>query len=251
MGSSLSYRGDQVDFHIIEFCQELILCCIPAYQNIYFKDQSELSDIFNNLTIEQISSAFSSQKMQQKVNLEILQKCNIAFNDPELIIFINSLLHDKTFFALNQFGVQKRYLTKALIDKALKKHLTKVMPKEFHFLIQNPYFLKFINVLFLPLQKHLILSTIEQFFEFSGCDKNPLYDHLNIHYEEYEKVRHFINLGRKKYLNLLIKYKNDPEYQVIRTFKSFNKELKKSKTFTRHKKSLDDTNDTIDELFMN
>ena len=52
-------------------------------------------------------------------------------------------------------------MTKKVIDKALKKHLLKVMPKEFKFLANNIYFIAYINEIFLPLEKDRIISTLK------------------------------------------------------------------------------------------
>ena len=107
MGSRLSYTGDKRDENIIDLCQKLIMSCIPGYKTINFSSPEEQSLFFTSLTQEQIDSAFSSEKWQFRMYLEILQRCNIAYNDPELIVFIESLLHDKTFFALNKKGIEK------------------------------------------------------------------------------------------------------------------------------------------------
>lgn len=248
MGSRLSYKGDQMDYGIIEFCQELILCCIPEFEHKNFKTQKDISDYFDGLSDEKINAAFSSKKMEYKLILEILQHCNIAYNEPTLLIFIQSLLHDKTFYALNKKGNTKRILTKRLIDKALKNHLLKVVPKELAFLIKNQYFIKYINEFFLPLEKNRIIITIEKFFDLSQCEKNSLYSKLNINYEEYEKARNIINTFRNKYKNTLEKYKSDPEYQTIEQTQSLHNKIKKCKTMIKDGKSLDDT---TDELFIN
>ena len=128
MGSRLSYRGDKKDQDIIDLCQKLILSCVPNYKTIRFSSIEEQSLFFQALSQDQIDSALSSEKWQFRIYLEILQRCNIAYNDPELIVFIESLLHDKTFFALNKKGIEKRLFTKKLIDRELKKHLLKVSP---------------------------------------------------------------------------------------------------------------------------
>ena len=175
MGSRLSYRGDQKDLDIIDLCRKLILSCIPGFKSVHFSNQNDENLFFESLSDEQINLAFSSKKMQYQLYLEILQRCNIAYNEPNLLIFIESLLHDKTFFYLNKKGTMKRYLTKLLIDKALRKHLYEVVPKEFRFLINNKYFISYINELFLPLEKNRIIITIEKFFEISLFEKNSLY----------------------------------------------------------------------------
>ena len=144
MGSRLSYRGGQKDLDIIDLCRKLILSCIPGFKSIHFSNQKDENLFFENLSDEQINLAFSSKKMQYQLYLEILQRCNIAYNDPVLLIFIESLLHDKAFFDLNKKGIMKRYMTKMLIDKALRKHLFEVVPKEFRFLINNKYFICYI-----------------------------------------------------------------------------------------------------------
>ena len=240
MGSRLSYKGDQTDLLIIELCQELILCCIPEYKDKHFKTQKEMSDYFDNLTNEQINLAFSSKKMEYRLMLEILQHCNIAYNEPILLPFIQSLLYDKTFFSLTKQGNIKRILTKRLIDKSLKNHLLKVLPKEFKFLVKNEYFLKYINELFLPLEKNRIIITIEKFFELSVYDKNSLYNNLDINYDNYEKVRNYINIYRNKYKDTLEKYKNDPEYQTIEKIQSIQNKIRKSKTKKEEEKSIDE-----------
>ena len=58
--------------------------------------------------------------MQFLLFLEIVQRCNIAYNDPDLIIFIESLLLNKTFFTINKKGNEKRLMTKKLIDREFK-----------------------------------------------------------------------------------------------------------------------------------
>ena len=250
MGSRLSYTGNQIDKSIIEFCQELILCCVPGFKNIHFNNQKEMSDFFEGLTAEQINIAFSSKNMEYRLNLEILQKCNIAYNDPELLIFIQSLLYDKTFFSISKKGNTKRILTKRIIDKALKNHLLKVMPKEFRFLVKNKYFLQFINEVFLPLEKNRIINTIEKFFELSLYEKNSVYNNLNINFDEYETARKMINIYRNKYKNTLEKYKQDPEYQTIEKIQSeqiLYKKAKAKKKFENEENiSLDETSDDID-----
>ena len=107
MGSRLSYKGDQRDIDIIDLCQKLILSCIPGYKTIRFSSQEEQSVFFSALTPEQINLAFSSEKMQFQYFLEITQRCNLAYNEPELLVLIEALLHDKTFFALNKKGKDK------------------------------------------------------------------------------------------------------------------------------------------------
>lgn len=243
MGSRLSYKGDNNDLHIIELCQKLILSCIPEYKNIHFSDEKEKIYFFEGLTNEQINSAFLSQKMQYNLYLEILQRCNIAYNDPVLLPFIESLLHDKDFFSLTKKGIVKRYLTKGIIDKALRKHLFTVIPPEFRFLIKNNYFLQYLNELFLPLEKNRIMITIEKFFELSIYDKNSLYNNGNINYQEYEIARNWINRCRNKYKDILEKYKNDPEYQTIEKIQSIQMEIKNKRFKVEDDKTLDHTMD--------
>ena len=108
MGSRLSYTGNNNDLYIIDLCQKLILSCIPGYKSIKFSSLKDQSIFFSALSQEQINSAFSSEKMQLRLYLDIFQRCNIAYNDPDLLIFIESLLHDKTFFALNKKGNEKK-----------------------------------------------------------------------------------------------------------------------------------------------
>jgi hypothetical protein len=247
MGSRLSYTGDKRDENIIDLCQKLIMSCIPGYKTINFSSLEEQSLFFTSLTQEQIDSAFSSEKWQFRMYLEILQRCNIAYNEPELIIFIESLLHDKTFFALNKKGKAKRLYTKKLIDRELKKHLLKVVPKEFRFLITNVYFLIYINELFLPLEKNRIIITIEKFFGLSLYEKNSLYDKFNINYDRYEEARIWINRYRIKYKNTLEKYKNDPEYQTIEKIQSVQQVIRKNKTKPDEDKILDHT---IEEFYI-
>lgn len=247
MGSRLSYKGDQRDIDIIDLCQKLILSCIPGYKTIPFSSQEEQSVFFSALTPEQINLAFSSEKMQFQYFLEITQRCNLAYNEPELLVLIEALLHDKTFFALNKKGKDKRILTKKVVDKALKKHLLKVMPKEFHFLINNIYFIAYINEIFLPLEKNRIIITIEKFFELSLYEKNSLYTKFDINFEIYESIRMGINKLRIKYKNILEKYKNDPEYQTIEKIQSIQQVIKKNK-----KKPDDDIvlDHTVDDIYV-
>ena len=229
MGSRLSYTGNQNDLYIIDLCQGLIISCLPDYKNIHFSDQKERNYFFEGLSIEQINLAFSSKKMELNLYLEILQRLNIAYNEPDLLNFIINLLHDKTFFYLNKKGTHKRYLTKIIIDKALRKHLNKVVPKEYKFLINNTYFLQYINELFLPLEKNRIIITIEKFFELSLYEKNSLYNKFNINYQNYEIARNWINRIRILYKDSLEKYKNDPEYQTIEKIQSVQQEIKHKK----------------------
>ena len=247
MGSRLSYRGDKKDQDIIDLCQKLILSCVPNYKTIRFSSIEEQSLFFQALSQDQIDSALSSEKWQFRIYLEILQRCNIAYNDPELLVFIESLLHDKTFFALNKKGIEKRLYTKKLIDRELKKHLLKVVPKEFRFLITNEYFLIYINELFLPLEKSRIIITIEKFFELSLYEKNSLYDKFNINYDRYETARIWINRYRIKYKSTLEKYKNDPEYQTIEKIQSVQQVIKKNKIKPDDDKILDHT---IEEFYV-
>ena len=251
MGSRLSYTGNETDKNIIEFCQELILCCVPGFKNICFKNQNEISDFFEGLTSEQINLAFSSKTMEYRLLLEILQKCNIAYNDPVLLPFIQSLLYDKTFFSISKKGNLKRQLTKKMIDKALNNHLLKIIPKEFKFLINNQYFLKYINELFLPLEKDRIIMTIEKFFELSLYEKNSVYNNLNINFNEYEIARKMINNYRNKYKDTLEKYKNDPEYQTIEKMQSEQILIKKAKMKLKLEEQENSLDETSDDIYIN
>ena len=165
------------------------------------------------------------------------------FDENDLQIFIECLLHDKTFYAFTKKGNEKRLMTKKIIDKELKKHLLKVVPKEFRFLVTNVYFLAYINELFLPLEKNRIIITIEKFFELSLYEKNSLYDKFNINYDKYETARIWINRYRIKYKDVLEKYKNDPEYQTIEKIQSVQQIIRKSKTKPDDDKTLDHTMD--------
>ena len=243
MGSRLSYRGDTKDLDIIDLCRKLILSCIPGYKSVHFNNQNDENIFFESLSDEQINIAFASKKMQYQLYLEILQRCNIAYNDPDLLIFIESLLHDKTFFYLNKKGIMKRYMTKLLIDKALRKHLNEVVPKEFRFLINNKYFISYINELFLPLEKNRIIITIEKFFELSLFEKNSLYRNFDLKFEEYEAARTMINRYRIIYKDILEKYKNDPDYQTIEKIQSVQQEIKKNKMHVEDDKTFDHTMD--------
>jgi len=243
MGSRYSYVGSPNDQNIVDLCQKLILSCIPGLKTIKFSSIEEQGIFFSALSQEQIDSAFSSEKMQFKLYLEILQRFNIAYNDPDLQIFIECLLHDKNFYAFTKKGNEKRLMTKKIIDKELKKHLLKVVPKEFRFLVTNAYFLAYINELFLPLEKNRIIITIEKFFELSLYEKNSLYDKFNINYDKYETARIWINRYRIKYKDVLEKYKNDPEYQTIEKIQSVQQIIRKSKTKPDDDKTLDHTMD--------
>ena len=245
MGSRLTYTNSQRDLYIVDLCQKLILSCLPGYQNIHFSDQNEKTYFFEGLTDEQINLAFASKKMELHLNLEILQKCNIAYNEPNLLIFINSLLHDKTFFSLSKKGYMKRYLTKKIIDKALKKYLLSVVPKEFRFLVTNQFFLQYINELFLPLDKNRIMISIEKFFELSLYEKNSLYNKFDINFEQYETIRNWIKKCRNKYIKILENYKNDPEYQTIEKIQSVQQEIRKNKMKKEDDKVFDFTIDDI------
>jgi hypothetical protein len=243
MGSRYSYVGSPNDQNIVDLCQKLILSCIPGLKTIKFSSIEEQGIFFSALSQDQIDSAFSSEKMQFKLYLEILQRFNIAYNDPDLQIFIECLLHDKNFYAFTKKGNEKRLMTKKIIDKELKKHLLKVVPKEFRFLVTNAYFLAYINELFLPLEKNRIIITIEKFFELSLYEKNSLYDKFNINYDKYETARIWINRYRIKYKDVLEKYKNDPEYQTIEKIQSVQQIIRKSKTKPDDDKTLDHTMD--------
>ena len=243
MGSRYSYVGSPNDQNIVDLCQKLILSCIPGLKTLKFPSIEEQGIFFSALSQEQIDSAFSSEKMQFKLYLEILQRFNIAYNDPDLQIFIECLLHDKTFYSFTKKGNEKRLMTKKIIDKELKKHLLKVVPKEFRFLVTNVYFLAYINELFLPLEKNRIIITIEKFFELSLYEKNSLYDKFNINYDKYETARIWINRYRIKYKDVLEKYKNDPEYQTIEKIQSVQQIIRKSKTKPDDDKTLDHTMD--------
>ena len=243
MGSRYSYVGSPNDKNIVDLCQKLIMSCIPGLKTLKFSSTEEQGLFFSALSQEQIDSAFSSEKMQFRLYLEILQRFNIAYNDPDLQIFIESLLHDKTFYAFTKKGDEKRLMTKRIIDKELKKHLLKVTPKEFRFLVTNSYFLAYINELFLPLEKNRIIITIEKFFELSLYEKNSLYDKFNINFDKYETARIWINRYRIKYKGVLEKYKNDPEYQTIEKLQSVQQIIRKSKTKPDDDKTLDHTMD--------
>ena len=243
MGSRYSYVGSPSDKNIVDLCQKLIMSCIPGLKTLKFSSTEEQGLFFSALSQEQIDSAFSSEKMQFRLYLEILQRFNIAYNDPDLQIFIESLLHDKTFYAFTKKGDEKRLMTKRIIDKELKKHLLKVTPKEFRFLVTNSYFLAYINELFLPLEKNRIIITIEKFFELSLYEKNSLYDKFNINFDKYETARIWINRYRIKYKGALEKYKNDPEYQTIEKLQSVQQIIRKSKTKPDDDKTLDHTMD--------
>ena len=224
MGSRYSYTGNQNDANIINICQKLIIGCIPGHKKIKFSSFQEQDIFFAALTQEQIESAFSSEKMQFQIYLDILQRFNIAYNDPDLLVFIECLLHDKTFFAFGKKGNEK-------------------VPKEFKFLVTNPYFLAYINELFLPLEKNRIIITIEKFFELSLYEKNSLYSKCSINYEYYENARIWINRYRIKYKDILEKYKNDPEYQTIEKIQSVQQVLRKNRIKPEDDKTLDHTMD--------
>ena len=243
MGSRYSYTGNQNDANIINICQKLIIGCIPGHKKIKFSSFQEQDIFFAALTQEQIESAFSSEKMQFQIYLDILQRFNIAYNDPDLLVFIECLLHDKTFLKKKKKGNEKRLMTKRIIDKELKKHLFNVVPKEFKFLVTNPYFLAYINELFLPLEKNRIIITIEKFFELSLYEKNSLYSKCSINYEYYENARIWINRYRIKYKDILEKYKNDPEYQTIEKIQSVQQVLRKNRIKPEDDKTLDHTMD--------
>ena len=243
MGSRYSYTGNQNDANIINICQKLIIGCIPGHKKIKFSSFQEQDIFFAALTQEQIESAFSSEKMQFQIYLDILQRFNIAYNDPDLLVFIECLLHDKTFFAFGKKGNEKRLMTKRIIDKELKKHLFNVVPKEFKFLVTNPYFLAYINELFLPLEKNRIIITIEKFFELSLYEKNSLYSKCSINYEYYENARIWINRYRIKYKDILEKYKNDPEYKNKKKIQSVQQVLRKNRIKPEDDKTLDHTMD--------
>ena len=246
MGSRFSYTGNQNDNSMIDLCQKIILSCIPGLNKIKFSSDQEQGIFFSALTQEQIDLAFSSQKMQYKYYLEILQRFNIAYNDPDLQVFIEALMHDKTFFVFGKKGNEKRLMTKRLIEKELKKHLFNVVPKEFRFLVNNVYFLAYINELFLPLEKNRIIITIEKFFELSLYEKNSLYNKFNINYELYETARIWINRYRIKYKSVLEKYKNDPEYQTIEKIQSVQLDIRKNRKKPEDEKTLDHTMDIFD-----
>ena len=224
MGARLTYRLDPVsrknDNDIIEYCQSLILFCLPNFNNVHIKEFESKRFFFEALTEDQINKAFESSKMDYKYHLEILQKCDIAYNEPSILKLIDSLIKNKNFFLLNEQSNKKRLLSKKIIDDALYKHLNKVMPKELKFLIKDPYFIRYISEVFLPLEKNRIIITIEKYFELSLLDKNSLSLNLQNYQEQYEIIKSRINKYRIRYDSIMQKYKNDPEYQTIEKIQS-------------------------------
>ena len=62
-------------------------------------------------------------KFQNKYFFEILQYCGFAFNDSELQELVSNLIKDKTFFYLNEKGVQKRRNVREIILNSVKKKI--------------------------------------------------------------------------------------------------------------------------------
>ena len=169
MGNRLSYSNYpqcvKNDEHILEYCQSLILLCLPNFNQIHIKEVESKRYFYDALTDDQIKMAFDNPQMDYKYYLELLQKCDIAYNEPSILELIASLIKNKYFFEINKKCNIKRILSKKIIDAALFKHLNNVIPKELKFLIREPYFIKYISELFLPLEKNRILISIEKFFE--------------------------------------------------------------------------------------
>ena len=226
MGARLTYRLDPLsqknDKTILEYCQSLIVFCLPNFNNIHTKEMGTKPIFFDALNDEQINSAFESPKMDYKYYLEILQKCDVAYNEPSILQLIDSLIKNKAFFLLTEKSCRKRILSKAVIDCALYKHLKKVIPKELKFLIKDPYFIAYINELFLPLEKNRIIMTIEKFFELSLFDRNSVSINVEFYQEQYEVIKSRINRYRIRCKNIMQKYKNDPEYQTIEKIQSIH-----------------------------
>ena len=248
MGARLTYLNTPAckenDRIILEYCQNLILSNLPninknATSQMVYNNQQ----LFESLTNEQMSTAFENIKKNYKYYLELLQKCDVAYNEPSILELIDSLLQNKEFYQINEKSFIKRYYSKKVIDNALIKHLNKVMPKELRFLIKDPYFIKYLGEIFLPLEKDRILMSIEKFFELSLYEKNSLSANFRCLPEQYDLIKGRINSFRLKYGTILQKYKNDPEYQTIEKIQSVQKAIYTKKE--RAKKNLDGDEFTI------
>lgn len=256
MGNRLSYSNYpqciKNDERILEFCQSLILLCLPNFKEIHIKEVDSKKYFYEALTEEQIKTAFENPEMDYKYYLELLQRCDIAYNEPSILELISSLIKNKNFFEINNKSHIKRILSKKIIDGALFKHLNKVIPKELKFLIREPYFIKYISELFLPLEKNRILITIEKFFELSLFDKNSLTFNFECDPQVYEIIKSRINRFRVRYNPVLQKYRNDPQYQTIEKIQSIQMAIDTQKERNREKKKKDGGDDfTLEKTFDN
>ena len=230
MGARITYSNNPIyvenDNIILKYCQSLILYNLPNLKrNTSINSSSINQKLFESLSNEQINTAFENMKKNYQYYLEILQKCDIAYNEPSLLELIDSLIQNKEFYQINGKSFIKRYYSKRIIDNALIKHLNKVMPKELKFLIKDVYFIKYLNVIFLPLEKDRILMSVEKFFELSLYEKNSLSQTFRCLPEQYQLIKFRINNYRVKYGPILQKYKNDPEYQTIEKIQSVQKAI--------------------------
>lgn len=221
MGNRLTYSEEneksKEDEQKLMLCKEEILNCVPKIVINKFKDYEEINNVYESLSEEQIQNAFKCPKMYQKYYLEIQQVCDMAYNEPSLQILISTLLQNKTFYSFTKNGHLKRKMSKKIIDQALKKVLKQNLPIEFHVLINDSYFIRYLNEVFLPLNKEKIINSVEKFLELSNCKDENLYERFgyddDLSGSSYEGEKGKIIGYKNKFKKIIEVYKKKIEYQ--------------------------------------
>lgn len=223
MGSRLSYKDDiisqQKDSKIISICQQEILINTPYSYAISLMRKSaqpyyQISLFFESIDESEIEKAFQSKKFQNKYFMEILRYCGFAFNDSELQDLVSNLIKDKTFFYLNEKGLQKRRNVREIVLNSVKKKLVEILPTELKCLSEDTFFITYLSELFLPIRKDKIIYVIEKYFELINLDKNYFYKNGCIDEQLFNAIQLKINTYQYqfKFKNILQKYFNNPEY---------------------------------------
>jgi hypothetical protein len=234
MGSRLSYKEDiisrQKDSKILSICQQEILLntpysCIISLSHETANPYYQISIFFETLDNSEIEKAFESKKFQNKYFFEITQYCGFAFNDSELQELVSNLIKDKTFFCLNEKGLQKRRNVREIILNSVKKKLFEILPTELKCLSEDTYFITYLSELFLPIRKDKIIYAIDKYFELINLDKNYFYKNGCIDEELYNSIQLKINTYQYQYKfkHILEKYFNDPEYMSKERLMSLTK----------------------------
>jgi hypothetical protein len=84
-----------------------------------------------------------------------------------------------------------------------------------------------INKLIIPNDEYGNIKLSKILYEDGNITKDYYTNKFDINYEKYESTRCWINRLRIKYKDILVKYKNDPEYQTIEKIQSVQQVIKK------------------------